>query len=145
LNTNRRWYNKKLKIGRKSYLVKHYKTNACNDCKLRSACTNNNERVNTNPEYYRQRQQIIEYQFGTLKRHRHFDYTLMKGKQKVLGEVYLVFTAYNLGRSLSIIGFSGLMERIKAVLLHFFHNSGLSATMNLLRKKINQSTIRHSD
>jgi hypothetical protein len=82
---------------------------------------------------------------GTIKRHRHFDYTMMMGKQKVLGEVYLVFTTYNLGRSLSILGFSGLMERIKADLFHFYRNSGLSVTMNLLRKKINQSTIRHSD
>ena len=42
---------------------------------------------------YRQRQQIIEHQFGNIKRHWHFDYTLTKGKEKVLGEVYLIFTA----------------------------------------------------
>ena len=110
------------------------------ECLLRTQCTinkmgriierteyaayisRNNERVNSHPEYYRQRQQIIEHQFGTLKRHRHFDYTLMKGKEKVLGEVYLAFTMYNLGRVLSILGFSELIKRIKAVLLGFYSN-----------------------
>ena len=75
----------------------------------------NNKRVNKNPDYYRERQQIIEHQFGTLKRHRHFDYTLMKGKEKVLGEVYIAFTMYNLRRSLSILGMSGLIKRLKAI------------------------------
>ena len=77
--TNGRWYNKKLdKSGRKSYHVKHYKTKACKNCTLRNECTKNkngrfierteyaqyvkenNDRVNQNPEYYRERQQIIE-------------------------------------------------------------------------------------
>ncbi len=39
-------------------------------------------KVNQNPDYYRQRQQIIEY--------------LTKGKEKVLDKVYLIFTSYNL-------------------------------------------------
>jgi len=100
LHTNRKWYNKNLKNGRKSYRVKHYKTKACNGCYLRDQCTTNkrgrliersefqeyitrnNDRVNQNPDYYRQRQQIIEHQFGTIKRHWHFDYTLTKGKRK---------------------------------------------------------------
>ena len=135
MHTNGRWYNKKLKNGRKSYQVKHYKTKACKSCPQRAACTTNklgriierteyaayvatnNVRVKANPDYYRLRQQIIEHQFGTLKRQRNFDYTLMKGKLKVLGEVYLSFTMYNLGRTISILGFSELMKRIKTVLL----------------------------
>ncbi|MCK4562819.1 MAG: IS1182 family transposase, partial [Flavobacteriaceae bacterium] len=120
LHTNGKWYNKNLKNGRKSYRVKHYKTKACKGCYLRDQCTTNkhgrliertefqeyitrnNDRVNQNPDYYRQRQQIIEHQFGTLKRQWHFDYTLTKGKEKVLGEVYLIFTGYNLRRLMSI-------------------------------------------
>jgi hypothetical protein len=57
-------------------------------------------------------QQIIELQFrtpacrsicaGRLKRHWHFDYTLTWGKEKVLGEIYLIFTGYNLKRNMSI-------------------------------------------
>ena len=133
LHTNGRWYQKSLKNGRKSYQVKHYKTKSCKNCGLRAACTKNklgriiertehaeyvqrnNKRVNNNPDYYRERQQIIEHQFGTLKRHQHFDYTLMKGKEKVLGEVYIAFTMYNLRRSMSILGISGLLKRLKAI------------------------------
>ena len=140
MRTNGRWYNKNLKNGRQSYKVKHYKTKDCKDCQLRTQCTTNklgriierteyqqyvdrnNNRVNQAPDYYRQRQQIIEHQFGTLKRQWHFDYTLTKGKEKVLGEVYLAFTCYNLKRIMSILGFDGLMGKIKALLSSFFKN-----------------------
>jgi len=150
MHTNGRWYFKKLKNGRKSYRVKHYKTKACMECLLRTQCTvnksgriiertefaeyvtRNNERVNSNPEYYRQRQQIIEHQFGTLKRHWHFDYTLMKGKEKVLGEVYLAFTMYNHGRVLSILGFSELIKRMKAILSGFYSNFILTTSIQHL-------------
>ena len=132
LNSNGRWYNKNLKNGRKSYKVKHYKTKACIECSLRNECTtnklgrfierteyaefveDNNHRVQENPAYYRQRQQIIEHQFGTLKRHWHFDYVLTKGKEKVMGEVYLAFTTYNLRRLMNIFDFDTIMSRVKA-------------------------------
>ena len=144
LKTNGRWYNKKLLHGRKSYQVKHYKTKACKECPLRAECTTNklgrtierteyaeyimrnNDRVNKNPEYYRQRQQFIEHQFGTLKRHQHFDYTLMRGKKKVLTEVFISFTMYNLRRSVSILGILELFKRIKAVLLIIIDNLDLT-------------------
>ena len=131
LTTNGRWYNKKLLNGRRSYRVKHYKTKACGACQLQSQCTKsvrgryierteyqeyitrNNERVNQNPNYYRTRQQIIEHQFGTLKRHWHFDYLLTKGKTKVMGEVYIAFICYNLRRTVSVLSFNDLMDRIK--------------------------------
>jgi hypothetical protein len=133
MKTNGKWYNKKLKNGRKSYQVKHYKTKSCEGCPLRQECTQNklgrvierteyaeyvarnNDRVNKNPDYYRQRQQLIEHQFGTLKRHRHFDYTLMRNKTNVMSEVYIEFTLYNLRRSLSILDFSGLIKKLKAI------------------------------
>ena len=139
MHTNGRWYNKNLKNGRQSYLVKHYKTKACNGCELRAECTisktgrlierteyqpyvdRNNNRVYQDPEYYRQRQQIIEHQFGTLKRQWHFDYTLTKGKVSVLGEVYLAFIGYNLKRTLTIMGFDNLMSKIAAHLSFFIY------------------------
>jgi len=132
LKTNGRSYNKKLKDGKKSYHVKHYKTKACKKCSLRNQCTSNkngrtierteyaediernNKCVNKNPEYYRLRQQIIEHQFGTLKRQWGYDHTHMRGKHKVLGETYLVFTAYNLKRSIQIVGFDQLLKQLKA-------------------------------
>ena len=131
LNTNGNWYNKSLKNGRKSYYVKHYKTKACGDCRLRTQCTKNklgriierteyaqyveanNQRVNKNPDYYKLRQQIIEHQFGTLKRHWFYDHTNVRGIEKVLGEAHLVFTAYNLKRCVQIIGFDQLLRKLK--------------------------------
>jgi len=137
MQTNGRWYNKNLKNGRKSYHFKHYRTKSCKNCHLRIQCTSNklgrliertefqpyvdrnNDRVNSNPDYYRQRQQIIEHQFGTIKRQWHFDYMLTKGKEMVLGEVYLAFTGYNLKRTLSVMGFDDLMSKIKDHLVCF--------------------------
>ena len=66
------------------------------------------ERVEQNPDYYRQRQQIIEHVFGTLKRQRGFTHSLVKGKEQVLGEVGLMFIGYNLSRCASILGIKAL-------------------------------------
>jgi len=41
LRTNGKWYDKKLKNGRKSYRVKHYKTKSCKNCALLTECTKN--------------------------------------------------------------------------------------------------------
>ena len=137
LRTNGSKYTKNKQNGPLAYTVKHYKTKACETCKLKPKCTSskrnryiersefqeyieeNNKRVYKKPDYYRQRQQIIEHQFGTLKRHWHFDYTLTRTKEKVLGEVYLAFTCYNLKRALSVLSFDGLMSRIEAYLRAF--------------------------
>jgi len=139
---------------------KQYKTSACKTCPIRKDCTNskngrmiqrlehqgsidrNNKRVHSNPEYYKQRQQIIEHQFDDRmvasaikgrkptfkmkepyhqmrvggKRQRGFTHVLLRGKEKVLGEASILFTMYNLGRCMSILGFSDLirlLERLK--------------------------------
>ena len=44
---------------------------------------------------------------------------LVGGKEKVLGEVCLAFTAYNLKRALSVLGFEALMGRMQACRLSF--------------------------
>lgn len=137
LRTNGTLYTKNKSQGKLAYKSRHYKTKACMQCALKPKCTKskrnryiersefqqyieeNNDRVYKNPDYYRQRQQIIEHQFGTIKRHYHFDYLLTKGKERVMGEVYLVFTAYNLKRALSVLGFDALMSRIHAHLQPF--------------------------
>ena len=46
----------------------------------------------------------------------------MKGKENVLGEVYLAFSMYNLKRSLSIFGFSVLTRHHRAILKDIFAN-----------------------
>ncbi len=129
LKTNGRWYNKN------GHKVKHYKTKACKACELREQCTKNKngrfiernfyqpdieenkKRVEANPHYYRQRQQITEHQFGTLKRQWHFTHTIVKGKENVLAEVYLNFSIYNLIRCIQILGIDELKNKLKKLVL----------------------------
>jgi len=139
MRTNGVLYRRKSrKSGVPAVPFKHYKTAACAECPLRSQCTKssngriiqrqlnqgsidrNNKRVQHNPQYYRQRQQLIEHQFGTIKRHWGFTYVLTRGKLKVLGELSLVFTLYNLGRSLSVLGFEDLLQRIRTLKMAIF-------------------------
>jgi transposase len=141
--TNGRWYNKS------GHKVKHYKTKACKSCSLTEQCTKNKNgrfiernyyqpdveqnqaRVEANPDYYRQRQQITEHQFGTLKRQWHFNYTLVKGKEKVLSEVYLCFTAYNLVRLIQILGIEKLKSKLGELVLTLIDH--IEAFLALLR------------
>lgn len=132
LATNGAVYNK---AGHK---VKHYKNRkACKTCELREQCTKNKngrfiersiyqealeenkKRVESNPDYYRLRQQITEHQFGTLKRQWGFTFTLMKGKENVLSEVNLMMTVYNLRRLMSIFSVDELKSRLKELVVLF--------------------------
>jgi len=129
LSTNGTIYNKA------GHYVKHYKNRqACKNCTLRAQCTTNKngrfiersiyqeaieenqKRVENSPGYYRLRQQIIEHQFGTLKRQWGFTFTLMKGKQHVLSEVNIIMICYNLRRLMSIFGVENLTTRLKSLI-----------------------------
>jgi hypothetical protein len=119
LSSNQAWLNHSGK--NTPFRFKRYTTKACKNCTQRAACTNgkngraidrseyadsieeNKKRIQKDPDYYKLRQQITEHQFGTLKRQRGFTFTLVKGKEKVLGEVGLVFIGYNLSRCGSIL------------------------------------------
>jgi len=79
----------------------------------------NNLRVYQNPDYYRQRQQITEHQFGTIKRHLGYDHTNLRGKPKLMGELGLLFTVYNLVRCTRIFGAEKL---INTLLQRFYVN-----------------------
>ena len=133
LKTNGTVYNKA------NHKVKHYKNRqACKNCTLRSQCTSNKngryiersiyqealeenqKRVDSNPDYYRLRQQITEHQFGTLKRQWGFTYVLMKGKENVLSEVNLMMICYNLRRLMSIFTVNDLKNKLKQLVLLFF-------------------------
>ena len=80
----------------------------------------NNRRVNQNPDYYHQRQQVTEYMFGTLKRQRGFTHTLVRKKDNVIGEVGLMFIGYNLSRCISKLGAERLIKALKDYYLHYF-------------------------
>ena len=80
----------------------------------------NAERINANPDYYRQRQQITEHPFGTLKRQRGFTHTNVRGKDNVLGEVGIQFIGYNLTRCVSIFGVKEFIKALKVCCLYLF-------------------------
>jgi hypothetical protein len=72
----------------------------------------NKQAIEKNNELYRRRQEIVEHPFSTIKRQWGFDYTLMKGKQKVDGEVGLIFISYLFRRLITILGINGLMKTV---------------------------------
>ncbi len=150
LETNGRWYNKN------GHRVKHYKTKACRSCTLRDQCTKNKSgrliernyyqpdlesnkaRVEANPDYYRLRQQITEHQFGTLKRQWHFTHTLLRGKEKVLTEVYLNFSVYNLIRCIQILGIKELKSKLRQLVsILLIQIEAIKALLSSSIRKIN--------
>lgn len=124
-------HHKKGDAGETSYRFKTYRTNACKNCSLKSNCTKlnkriiqrseyqnavdrNNKNIRENPDYYKRRQTICEHPFGTIKRQWGYTYTLMKGLQKVNGEMNLIMLVYNIKRTLSILGFEKMMEALQS-------------------------------
>ena len=123
------WHNKKGEAGETSYRFKTYRTNACKTCPLKHQCTKlpkriihrseyqdavdiNDNNIKQNPQYYKRRQAIVEHPFGTIKRHWGYTYTLVKGLQKVDGEMNLIMFCYNFLRTKNILGFEKMLEAI---------------------------------
>lgn len=147
---------------KRKHRVKRYYTKACGGCSLREKCTRNKhgrfiersiyqealeeneKRVNQNPEYYRQRQQITEHQFGTLKRQWGFTFTLMKGKEHVLTEVNLMMMCYNLRRLMSIFDINTLKSLLKGLAHNLLHVlDSIRAVLSHLNFAANNSDIKH--
>ena len=114
-----------------SYQFKKYRTGACQSCAVQHLCTGrrdgrreierseyaayvekNKENYESNPALYRQRQEINEHIFGTLKRQWNLYYTNLRGLKKVNGEVALIMLVYNMKRVRNILGFDNLMEKL---------------------------------
>lgn len=124
------WHNKKGEANETSFRFKTYRTGACKTCALKSQCTKLNKRIiqrseyqdavdindnniKQNPQYYKRRQAIVEHPFGTIKRHFGFTHTLLKGLQKVNGEMNLIMLCYNFLRTKNILGFTKMLEAIQ--------------------------------
>ena len=86
--------------------------------------------IEQNKELYKRRQEIVEHPFGTIKRQWGFDYTLMKSKKKVDGEVGLIFIAYLFTRMQNILG----PERLKKAVSAFI--SGIWMLYTLIKVQI---------
>lgn len=146
------------------HLFRRYLTAACKQCPVAKECTkstvngraidrsqyaqaveNNNQRVYNNPDYYRKRQQITEHQFGTMKRQMGFTHTLVRGKDKVLGEVAMVFTVYNLIRCVSVLNMQNLINALKQSVCAFYYAkykpfSAFLTTLSFFKNKIHPET-----
>ncbi len=125
-----KWHNKKGEANETSYRFKTYRTDACKTCPLKNQCTKlpkrivqrseyqdavdlNDNNIKQNPQYYKRRQAIAEHPFGTIKRHLGYTHTLLKGLQKVNGEMNMIMLCYNFMRTKNILGFDGMLQALK--------------------------------
>ncbi len=114
-----------------SHPFKKYRTTTCKTCAALKLCTAkadgkreiersqyaeaielNNKNYKENYALYRKRQELNEHVFGTVKRVWGYYYTNLKGLQKVNGEWALIMTVYNIKRTVNILGFDTLMQKL---------------------------------
>jgi len=124
------WHNKKGEAGETSFRFKTYRTDACKTCALKAQCTKlpkriiqrseyqdavdiNDNNIKQAPQYYKRRQAICEHPFGSIKRHWGYTHTLLKGMQKVNGEMNLIMFCYNFMRTRNILGFERMLKAIQ--------------------------------
>lgn len=72
----------------------------------------NDNNIKQSPQYYKRRQAICEHLFGSIKRQRGYTFTLLKGLQKVSGEMNLIMFCYNLMRTKNRSGFQKMLQAI---------------------------------
>jgi transposase len=107
--------------------VRCYWTEACHRGELKGQCTTGKgprklkrplgqeaadrtlRRVAANPEWLALRKQLVEHPFGTIKRQMGHDYFLLRGQEKVSGEMSLTLLAYNLKRVMKLQGVDKLI------------------------------------
>ena len=104
---------------------------ACDDCTIRSRCTEGkfravsrleNEavldrmaaRLAKRPDVVDRRRETVEHPFGSIKQWMNQGAFLMRGLEKVRAEFSLTALAYNLRRVLNIVGFADLMAAVAA-------------------------------
>ncbi len=103
---------------------------ACRNCALKDQCTRGGRRreilrrehdeaiesaaarLAEAGEKYEQRRDSVEHVFGTLKQWGHRD-LLLKGKEKVRGEINLSALSYNLRRAINILGAAAVLQGIR--------------------------------
>ena len=109
----------------------YHNSKACRKCEHKERCIpkNSNKRVlrrrpfsdaldraqdkySSSTELYKQRQQIVEHVFGTIKRTMGAGYLLLRSKRKAEAEMALIFTGYNLKRAQAVLGFDEIMEAL---------------------------------
>ena len=115
----------------KGRALRHYWTNACQDCAIKHLCTTGKERrirrwehepvleaverrLDNNPDKMRTRRQTAEHPFGTIKAWMGYTHFQMKTLKNVRTEMALHVLAYNIKRVMAIMGTGPLIAAIKA-------------------------------
>jgi transposase len=70
------------------------------------------ERVRNNPEKMKQRKELAEHPYGTMKRAMNSGYFLMRGIKKVAAEMSLTILGYNVKRVINILGVRKMIEAV---------------------------------
>jgi transposase len=121
----------------KGRATRYYATSACGICPIKAQCTENKrgrritrwadeqvleamaERVRAKPAIMKQRKELVEHIFGTMKRSMDQGYFLLRTRKKVAAEMSLTVLAYNLKRVITIVGvpglIAGMMERLASL------------------------------
>jgi hypothetical protein len=103
---------------------------ACINCSVRHLCTNGKARIikdrpyekyarivdkrtRENAETYRQRKQLVEHPWGTVKRSWGYSYFLTRKTENVRTESLLHFLAYNMKRAINIVGVQGIRTALQ--------------------------------
>jgi hypothetical protein len=73
----------------------------------------NNKRYHANAQLFRKRQEFNEHIFGTIKRQWGYNHTNLTGLEKVNGEHSLIMLAYNIKRSIYILGVPDLIAKLQ--------------------------------
>jgi hypothetical protein len=108
-----------------------YRTSACGPCALRKQCTKAKrgrqlrrwvheeilerlkERIRAHPALLKQRKELAEHPFGTIKLAMDQGYFLLKGMKKVTTEFSLTVLSYNFKRVLNIRGVEHMISSLK--------------------------------
>jgi transposase len=77
-------------------------------------------RLKANPKILRQRREIVEHPFGSIKQWMNQCAFLMRGLEKVRAEFSLTALAYNMTRVLTIVGIESLLKVLKNAKNHTF-------------------------
>lgn len=111
---------------------------ACKECPFKDQCTTSsdersikrnekhdiydivNKIMDENKKIYKERQEIVEHVFGTVKRSLGYTYFLTIGNESVRAESFMHFLAYNLKRVINIKGVKALVEAINSFILNVF-------------------------
>ncbi|MBD1847357.1 IS1182 family transposase [Cyanobacteria bacterium FACHB-63] len=113
----------------KGRMMRNYElpSRVCRNCELKTQCTDAargrrirrwedeslleeiRDRVKANPQKMKQRREMVEHPFGTLKRGMNQGYFLCRGLTKVRGEMSLSILSYNLKRVFNILGVEAMI------------------------------------